>query len=50
MSVRSKQQHSLGGHSVRASDMGSIMKAADDWGNIHVWGSVPVDTVRVEQI
>ena len=24
--------------------MGSIMKAADDWGNMHVWGRVPVDT------
>lgn len=46
MRVESKQQHCLGGHSVRASAMGRIMKATEDWGNMHVWGSVPVDTGR----
>ena len=40
------QQWSLGGHSVRASAMGSIMKAAEDWGKMHVWGRIPVDTIH----
>ena len=38
------RQAFFGGHSVRASDMGSIMKAAEDWGNMHVCGRVPVET------
>ena len=41
-----EQQWSVGGQTVRVSAAGRIMKAAEERGNIHVWGRVPVETGR----